>query len=89
VNHNVLLVIAVLGAELSIKGWVFKIVELDLWTYNYMNENKEMFTQEAIDGAKSFLENKGLLTNERTTNDNKTEQNESAVKNVNDKCQRN
>lgn len=44
-----------------IKGRIFKIVELDLWTYNYMNENKDMFTQDAIDGAKSFLENKGLL----------------------------
>lgn len=27
-----------------------------------MNENKNMFTQDAIDGAKCFLENKGLLS---------------------------
>lgn len=26
-----------------------------------MNKNKHMFTQDAIDGAKSFLESKGLL----------------------------
>lgn len=50
-----------LGAELHVNGSVFKIVELDLWTYNYMNENKDMFTQDAIEKAKCFLESKGLL----------------------------
>lgn len=34
---------------------------MDLWTYNYMNENKNMFTQEAINGAKRNLESKGIL----------------------------
>lgn len=53
-----------LGAELHVRGSVFKIVELDLWTFNFMNENKDMFTQDAIDKAKCFLESKGLLTPE-------------------------
>ncbi|CAH1731580.1 unnamed protein product [Aphis gossypii] len=52
-----------IGAELHAKGLVFIITELDLWSYNYMNENKDMFTQEAIDGAKRFLESKNLLNN--------------------------
>lgn len=51
----------ILGSELHIRGLVFRIVELDLWTYNYMNENKDIFTQDAILGAKCFLESKGLL----------------------------
>lgn len=46
------------------KGLVFIITELDLWSYNYMNENKDMFTQDAIDGAKRFLESKNLLSTE-------------------------
>lgn len=46
------------------KGLVFIITELDLWSYNYMNENKDMFTQEAIEGAKRFLESKNLLNNQ-------------------------
>jgi len=29
-----------------------------------MNENKDMFTQDAIDGAKRFLESKNLLSTE-------------------------
>jgi len=45
-----------------VRGSVFIIVELDLWTYNYMNENKNKFTQDAIDRAKCYLESKGLLT---------------------------
>jgi len=60
---------AVLGAELHIRGLVFKIVELDLWTYNYMNENKDMFTQDAIAGAKCFLESKGLLNFQKKEDD--------------------
>lgn len=44
-----------------VRGSVFKIVELDVWTYNYMNENKNMFTQDAINGAKNYLESKGFL----------------------------
>lgn len=44
---------------------------MDVQTYKYMIENKDMFTQEAIDGAKSLLESKGLInTNEETTNIN-------------------
>ncbi|KAF0755012.1 EF-hand domain-containing protein 1-like [Aphis craccivora] len=50
-----------IGAKLHVRGSVFIIVELDLWTYNYMNENKDKFTQEAIEKAKCYLENKGLL----------------------------
>lgn len=59
--HTTNAIIAILGAELYIRGLVFKIVELDLWTFNYMNENKDMFTRDAIAGAKCFLESKGLL----------------------------
>lgn len=44
------------------KGSIFIIVELDVWTYNYMNENKDKFTQDAIDKAKLYLESKGLLS---------------------------
>lgn len=53
-----------------IRGLVFRIVELDLWTYNYMNENKDMFTQDAILGAKCFLESKGLLNSHYKENVN-------------------
>lgn len=69
---------------MHVRGSVFKIVELDLWTYNYMNENKDMFTQDAIDGAKCYLENKGLLNPQKqekqtisTTNHNES---------INDQC---
>ncbi|CAI6354517.1 unnamed protein product [Macrosiphum euphorbiae] len=51
-----------IGAEVYAKGLVFIITELDLWSYNYMNEHKDMFTQDAIDGAKQFLESKNLLS---------------------------
>ncbi|XP_026819347.1 EF-hand domain-containing protein 1-like [Rhopalosiphum maidis] len=50
-----------IGAELYAKGLVFIITELDVWSYKYMIENKDMFTQDAIDGAKRFLESKNLL----------------------------
>lgn len=49
------------GALLHVRGSIFKIVELDLWTYNYMEENKHRFTQEAIDGAREFLGKKDLI----------------------------
>jgi len=62
-----LIIYFVLGAELHAKGLVFIITELDLWSYNYMNENKDMFTQEAIDGAKHFLESKNLLNNQENS----------------------
>jgi len=44
-----------------------------------MTENKDMFTQDAIDGARSFLENKGLLNPQGNEEKNisKTDQNES------------
>lgn len=64
-NCYAFIIITVAGAELYAKGLVFIITELDLWSYNYMNENKDMFTQDAIDGAKKFLENKNLLSNEQ------------------------
>lgn len=46
---------------LYVKGSVFEIIELDLFTYTQMIINKNMFTQDAIDGAKQFLESKGLI----------------------------
>lgn len=54
-----------LGSKLFVYGSVFEIVEPDVWTYNYMDAHKHKFTQEAIDGAKSLLENKGLLNPEQ------------------------
>ncbi|XP_025198331.1 EF-hand domain-containing protein 1-like [Melanaphis sacchari] len=58
-----------IGAELYAKGLVFIITELDVWSYNYMNENKDMFTQDAIDGAKLFLESKNLLNSQENANE--------------------
>lgn len=53
--------INILGAKLYAKGSVFEIVELDLWTYNYMTKNMDKFTEEAFDGATTFLERQGSI----------------------------
>lgn len=69
---------AVLGATLNIRRVLFKIVEIDLRTYNFMKENNDMFTQDAIDGAKRDLESKGFLNPLEEENDNKSNQKESS-----------
>ncbi|XP_050440015.1 EF-hand domain-containing protein 1-like [Adelges cooleyi] len=62
-----------IGAEIWIRGAMFIIVGLDLWTYNYMVEHPHMFTQEAIDGAKKYLEEEGLLNKHQEKIESKPE----------------
>lgn len=66
-------VISRIGAEIWIRGAMFIIVGLDLWTYNYMVEHPHMFTQEAIDGAKKYLEEEGLLNKHQEKIESKPE----------------
>ncbi|XP_050529585.1 EF-hand domain-containing protein 1-like [Daktulosphaira vitifoliae] len=56
-----------LGAQIHVRGIVFIITGLDLWTYNYMNDHPEMFTKEAIEGAQKYIEDEGLLNKQETT----------------------
>ncbi|XP_025415429.1 EF-hand domain-containing protein 1-like [Sipha flava] len=49
-----------IGAELRIRGITYKIIDMDLWTYKYMIENKDKFTEEAINGAKQLFETNGF-----------------------------
>lgn len=46
-----------------------------------MIENKDIFTQEAIDGAKSLLESKGLINSNETTTNTNNAQNTSSTSN--------
>ncbi|VVC30481.1 Uncharacterised domain DM10,Domain of unknown function DUF1126 [Cinara cedri] len=50
-----------IGAEIYVRGSVFNIVDLDEWTYDFMMKNEDIFTQDAIDGAKNHFISKGLL----------------------------
>ncbi|XP_050523184.1 EF-hand domain-containing protein 1-like isoform X2 [Daktulosphaira vitifoliae] len=56
-----------IGAEINVKGFIFQIVDVDLWTCNFMINNQSMFTQEAINSAKQYVEKEEILYKKNET----------------------
>jgi hypothetical protein len=56
---------SLLGAKLRIRGITYIIIDMDLWTYNYMIKNEKKFTEEAINGAKQMFKKTGFKRSEK------------------------
>lgn len=59
------------GAEIYARGSLFVITGLDMWTYNFMINNKDMFTQDVIDSATNYLKSQNLLDPQDSSEDQK------------------